>query len=74
MSFMNQMLSAASMGEADRLDATLRELEQLQSRFDGLVGLLQAKGLLTADELVPFVGQEAVTDEELDRLDVNADR
>lgn len=76
MSFMNQMLSAASMGEADRLDATIRELEQLQSRFDGLVALLQAKGLLTADELAPFVGQRetAVTDEELDRLDVNAER
>jgi hypothetical protein len=70
---MNQMLSAASMGEADRLDAAIRELEDLQSRFNGLVALLQAKGLLTADELAPLVDQEAVTDEELDRVDVNTD-
>lgn len=70
---MNQMLSAASMGEGDRLDAAIRELEDLQSRFNGLVALLQAKGLLTADELAPLVDQEAVTDEELDRVDVNTD-
>lgn len=73
---MNQMLSAASMGEADRLDATIRELEDLQSRFDGLVALLQAKGLLTASDLAPSMRETepAVTDEELDRLDVKAER
>ena len=74
MSFMNDILSTATFGESDRLDATVRELEALQARFDALVALLNSKGLLTAEELAAFTRETeaAVTNEELDRLDVKA--
>ena len=72
MSFMNDMLSTATFGESDRLDATVRELEALQARFDALLAHLNSKGLLTAEELATFTRETeaAVTNEELDRPDM----
>jgi hypothetical protein len=72
MSFMNDILSTATFGESDRLDATVWDLVALQARFDALVALLNSKGLLTAAELAAFTreAEGAVTNEELDRLDV----
>ncbi len=72
MSFMNDVLSTATFGESDRLDATVRELDKLQARFDALLALMSARGLLTVDELAGLSHDTpaSVTNEELDRLDV----
>jgi len=72
MSFMNEVLSSATFGESDRLDATIRELNKLQTRFDALLALMRARGLLTADELAELNRDTpaSVSNEELDRLDV----
>jgi hypothetical protein len=70
MSFMNDVLSAGSFGESDRLDVVVRHVDILQARYEALSALLVAKGVLTAEEVAALSETPAVSNEELDRLDV----
>lgn len=72
MPFMDDILSAASFGESDRLDAVVQQLDALQARYDALSALLVAKGLLTEADIAGLTPETPtpVTNDELDRLDV----
>jgi hypothetical protein len=72
MPFMDDILSAASFGESDRLDAVVQQLGALQTRHDALAALLVAKGLLTEADIAGTQPETPapLTNDELDRLDV----
>jgi len=52
MSFIGDFMSMTTMGESGRLDYAIREQDELKARFETLVRLLEAKGVLTHDERV----------------------
>ena len=58
MSALNDLLNVNQMGEPQRLDYIIREHEKLQARVSRLEALLQARGLLSPEELAAVASPE----------------